>query len=120
MKYIKLFENYSSDYPFSITVEPTQKFVSLMKEGKNSEGKPSYLLDTEFRLACEKGGRYNLVKVATTPYQLGNELFNGEKFNGRQDDYWLAYRPENSEIYLHASRVFGIGRYSMKNLSQIS
>jgi len=110
MKYLKLFEKFTdgdNKYPFSITVIPTAVFERKLKGIKNSEGEPSFLADREFTLRSD-GDRFNLVKVATTPYEpfAKNEL-DGKSFIGKQDDYWLSYHPEKSEIYVHISRIFG-------------
>jgi hypothetical protein len=53
------------------------------------------------------GDRFNLVKVATTPFEVTRNEFNGKSFLGKQDDHWLSYDPKNSEIYVHTSRRFG-------------
>jgi hypothetical protein len=110
MKYLKLFENFTdgdNKYPFSITVKPTAEFERQLKDIKNSEGKPSFLaLGSEFTLK-RNGDRYNLVKVATTPFEVTKNEFNGKSFIGKQDDHWLSYDPKNKEIYVHTSRIFG-------------
>ena len=100
MKYvIESFEAFTNENepvaPFSITVKPTDKFEGCLKEIKNSDGKPAFLTGSEFTLT-RNGDRFNLVKVATTPFDLS-----------KQDDHWLSYNPENKEIYVQTSRVFG-------------
>lgn len=93
--------------PFSITVVPTEEFKSKINEIKNSEGKSSFLaLSSEFTLK-NNGDRFNLVKVATTPFDLSENNYNGKLYLGKQDDYWLSYIPENEEIYVHESRMIG-------------
>jgi hypothetical protein len=110
MKYLKLFENFTdgdNKYPFSITVKPTSEFERRLKDIKNSEGKPSFLaMGSEFTLK-RNDNRFNLVKVATTPFEVTRNEFNGKSFTGKQDDHWLSYDPKNSEIYVHTSRRFG-------------
>ena len=117
MKYIKLFENFAdgdNKYPSSITVKPTDEFERRLKDIKNSEGKPSFFipksnpfpLGSEFTLK-RNGDRFNLVKVATTPYERTKNELDGKSFVGKQDDHWLSYDPKNSEIYVHTSRIFG-------------
>ena len=110
MKYIKLFENFADEdnkHPFSITVKPTEAFKRSLNEMKNADGKPSFLaLGSEFTLK-NNGVRFNLVKVATIPFDLSKNEFNGKSFVGKQDDYWLSYNPKNKEIYVHTSRIFG-------------
>lgn len=112
MKYIKLFENFSSDYPLFITVAPTEKYKRILKGMVNSEGKPSELrsggpnvegsyMGGEFRL-----NRFDLVKIARTPYASEEQKLDGIKFDGVQDIHWLSYDPENSEIYVRTSRLF--------------
>jgi hypothetical protein len=115
MKYIKLFENFADEdnkFPFSITVKPTEAFKRSLNEMKNADGKPSFLGsditrgDSEITLK-RNGDRFNLVKVATTPFDLSKNEYNGKSFVGKQDDYWLSYDPKNKEIYVHTSRIFG-------------
>lgn len=109
MKYLKLFENFSdeSEHPFSITVVPTEKFKRNLQEMKNSEGKPTFLKGDEFRLVRNKQNQFNLVKIATTPFEVTKNEFDGKSLLGKQDDHWLSYDPKNSEIYVHTSRIFG-------------
>ena len=110
MKYLKLFENFADEDnkdPFSITVKPTESFKRSLNEIKNADGKPAFLaLGSEFTLK-NNGDRFNLVKVATIPFDLSKNEFNGKSFVGKQDDYWLSYDPKNKEIYVHTSRIFG-------------
>jgi hypothetical protein len=114
MKYLRLFENFTdgdNKYPSSITVKPTAEFERKLKGIKNSEGKASFLVNDklstgEFTLE-RNGDRFNLVKVATTPYELTRNELDGKSFVGKQDDHWLSYDPKNSEIYVHISRIFG-------------
>jgi len=109
MKYLKLFENFSneSEHLFSITVVPTEKFKRNLQEMKNSEGKPTFLTGDEFRLFRNKQNQFNLVKIATTPFEITKNEFDGKSFLGKQDDHWLSYDPKNNEIYVHTSRIFG-------------
>lgn len=107
MKHIRLFENFESEYPFSITVEPTEKFKRSLLDIKNSDGKPTYLLGNEFRLVRNMQDQYNIVKIATTPFEIAKIEIDGKPFLGKQDDYWLSYDPKNSEIYVNTSRIFG-------------
>jgi hypothetical protein len=107
VKFIKLFENFGAEYPFSITVEPTEEFKRSLLDIKNSEGKPTYLLGNEFRLVRNMQDEYNLVRIATTPFELTRNELDGKMLIGKEDDYWLSYDPKNSEIYVHTSRIFG-------------
>lgn len=118
MKYLKLFENFSNEnkYPFSITVKPTAEFEKSLKEMKNSDGKPTFLTGSEFTLK-RNGDRFNLVKVATTPFEVSKNEFDGKSLLGKQDDHWLSYDPENKEIYVHTSRVFGTSN-ELRDLTQ--
>jgi hypothetical protein len=109
MKYLRLFENFTDGdkYPSSITVKPTAEFERQLKNIKNSEGKPSFLaLSGEFTLE-RNGDIFNLVKVATTPFEVTRNELDGKSYLGRQDDHWLSYDPKNSEIYVNTSRRFG-------------
>jgi hypothetical protein len=109
LKHIKLFENFTdgdNKYPSSITVKPTDKFKSKLKDIKNSDGISSILASNEFNL-YRNGDRFNLVKVATTPFEVTTNELDGKSFIGKQDDYWLSYNPEYSEIYVRTSRIFG-------------
>ena len=75
---------------------------------KNADGKPSFLSLGSSEITLKRNGdRFNLVKVATTPFDLSKNEFNGNSVLGKQDDYWLSYDPENKEIYVHTSRIFG-------------
>ena len=96
----------SSKDPFSITVKPTESFKRSLNEIKNADGKPTFLGSSEITLG-RNGERYDLVKVATTPFELSKNEFNGKSVLGKQDDYWLSYDPKNKEIYVHTSRTFG-------------
>jgi len=111
MKYLKLFENFAdgdNKHPFSITVKPTEAFKRNLNEMKNTDGKPSFLSLGSSEITLKRNGdRFNLVKVATTPFDLSKNEFNGKSVVGKQDDYWLSYDPKNSEIYVHTSRIFG-------------
>ena len=111
MKYLKLFENFTdkdNKFPFSITVKPTEEFKRSLNEMKNADGKPSFLSLGSSEITLKRNGdRFNLVKVVTTPFDLSKNEFNGKSFVGKQDDYWLSYDPENKEIYVHTSRIFG-------------
>ena len=113
MKHLKLFENFYNNpimdtkYPFSITVKPTEEFKRSLDDIRNADGKPAFLaLGSEFTLK-NNGDRFNLVKVATIPFDLSRNEFNGKSFFGKQDDFWLSYDPKNEEIYVHTSRIFG-------------
>ena len=91
MKYIKLFENFSEeDFPKSITIELTDKFVRRMKEYKSGQEEGRALqvdggvfyeikLFNNSRLS---GGGYNLVIIGTAP----------------SHDYWICYFPEKNEV----------------------
>lgn len=115
MRHIQLYENFSNEnpYPFSITVKPTQKYKNHLEETKNSDGKPAFLsFGQEFTLwnnndPNKENRRYNLVKVATTPFEVTTTQFDGKKFTGKQDDHWLSYHPEFREIQIDTSREFG-------------
>jgi len=125
LKYLKLFENFTDEdtkYPFSITVRPTAEFEKTLKEMKNSDGNPTFLKGSEFTLK-RNGDRFNLVKVATTPFEVTKNEFDGKSFIGKQDDHWLSYDPENKEIYVHTSRVFGTSealRYFIRDTELLS
>ena len=122
MKYLKLFENFTDEDnkdPFSITVKPTEAFKRSLNEIKNADGKPAFLaVGSEFTLK-NNGVRCNLVKVATIPFDLSKNEFNGKSFVGKQDDYWLSYDPKNKEIYVHTSRIFGTSN-TLKDFTQDS
>ena len=111
MKYLRLFENFADEdnkFPFSITVKPTEEFKRSLNEMKNADGKPSFLALGSSEITLKRNGdRFNLVKVATIPFDLSKNEFNGKSFVGKQDDYWLSYVPKNKEIYVHTSRIFG-------------
>lgn len=96
MKYLKLFENFSneSENPFSITVVPTEEFKRKLQNMKNSDGKPTFLTGNEFRLVRNKQNQFNLVKIATTPFEVTKNEFDGKSFLGKQDDHWLSYDPK--------------------------
>jgi len=107
IKSFKTFTNVKESVaPFSITVKPTDEFKGRLKEIKNSDGKPAFLTGSEFTLKSN-GDRFNLVKVATTPFEVTKNEFDGKSITGKQDDHWLSYDPENKEIFVHTSRVFG-------------
>jgi len=95
MKYLKLFENFSEEEkPLSITIELTKEFEEHTRESKNSEGNVGFTsLITPITLS-NNGTRYNLVKVATIPYDVRRDL---------QFDFWASYRPEANEIYVDQS-----------------
>lgn len=115
MRRIQKFEGFikenldSSKDPFSITVKPTPEFERSLNEIKNADGKPSFLSSSEITLK-RKGDRFNLVKVATTPFDNSKNEVNGKSVVGKQDNYWLSYDPENKEIYVHTSRIFGTSK----------
>lgn len=115
MRHIKIWENFSNENssPLYITVKPTQKYKNHLAEIKNSDGKPTFLsLGPGLTLwnnndPNKENRRYNLVKVATTPFEITTTEFDGKKFIGKQDDYWLSYHPEIREIQIDTSREFG-------------
>ena len=90
MKYIKLFENFSEeDFPKSITIELTDKFIQRMKEYKSGqeEGRALQVPDGwsyEIKLFNNSlsGGGYNLVRIGTAP----------------SHDYWICFFPEKNEV----------------------
>ena len=122
MKHLRLFENFADEdnkFPFSITVKPTEEFKRRLNEMKNADGKPSFLASNEITLK-RNGDRFNLVKVATTPFDSSKNEFNGKSVSGKQDDYWLSYDPKNSEIYVHISRIFGNSLNNFNSAKELS
>ena len=121
MKYLRLFENFADEdnkFPFSITVKPTEEFKRSLNEMKNADGKPSFLALGSSEITLKRNGdRFNLVKVATIPFDLSKNEFNGKSVLGKQDDYWLSYDPKNKEIYVHTSRIFGTSN-SLNNFNR--
>jgi hypothetical protein len=115
MRHIKIWENFSNEnpYPLSITVKPTQEYKNRLAEIKNSDGKPTFLAGQEFTLWNNNdrmdgdNWTFNIVKVATTPFEIGTTEFDGKKFTGKQDDHWLTYHPELKGIRIDTSRIFG-------------
>jgi hypothetical protein len=96
MKHIKLFEQSFSEEekPLSITIELTDKFEEQTRESKNSDGNRGYTsLVTPITL-FNNGTRYNMVKVATIPWDIRRDL---------QFDFWASYRPKANEIYVDQS-----------------
>ena len=96
MKHIKLFEQSFSEEekPLSITIELTKEFEEHTRESKNSDGNRGFTtLFTPITL-FNNGTRYNMVKVATIPWDIRRDL---------QFDFWASYRPKANEIYVDQS-----------------
>lgn len=97
MKYIKLFEQiFSEEKPTSITIELTDEFKERTKEYKNSEGNRGFNIFSSTITLSNNGSRYNMVKVATIPYDLKRDI---------QFDFWASYRPKANEIYVDQSNA---------------
>lgn len=115
MRHIRIWENFSNEnsFPLSITVKPTQKYENHLAEIKNLDGRPTFLVGQEFTLwndndPNKENRRYNLVQVATTPFESRTTTkYAGKLFEGKEDQYWLSYHPEIREIQTHTLRVFG-------------
>lgn len=96
MKHIKLFEQSftEEEKPLSITIELTEEFVEHMKKSKNSDGNQGFTTFNSAINLYNNGSRYNMVKVATIPYDIRRDL---------QFDFWASYRPKANEIYVDQS-----------------
>ena len=95
MKHVKIFENWlnesEEENPLSITIELTKEFEEHTRESKNSDGNVGFTsLITPITLS-NNGTRYNMVKVATIPWDIRRDV---------QFDFWASYRPEANEIYV--------------------
>ena len=98
MKHVKIFENWlnesEEENPLSITIELTKEFEEHTRESKNSDGNVGFTsLITPITLS-NNGTRYNMVKVATIPWDIRRDV---------QFDFWASYRPEANEIYVNQS-----------------
>lgn len=96
MKHVKLFEGYDSEEeaPFSITIELTDAFEEHTKQSKNSDGARGYTSMASPITLVNNGDRYNMVKVATIPWDIQRNI---------QFDFWASYRPKAEEIYVTQS-----------------
>jgi hypothetical protein len=95
MKHIKLFEGYESEEaPFSITIELTDGFEEHTRQSKNSDGARGYTSMVSPITLVNNGDRYNMVKVATIPWDIKRNI---------QFDFWASYRPKAEEIYVTQS-----------------
>ena len=96
MKHVKLFEGYDSgeEAPFSITIELTDSFEEHTKQSKNSDGARGYTSMVSPITLVNNGDRYNMVKVATIPWDIQRNI---------QFDYWASYKPQANEIYVTQS-----------------
>lgn len=96
MKHVKLFEGYDSkeEAPFSITIELTDAFEEHTKQSKNSDGARGYTSMVSPITLVNNGDRYNMVKVATIPWDIRRNI---------QFDFWASYRPKAEEIYVTQS-----------------
>jgi len=96
MKHIKLFEGYEfgEEAPFSITIELTDEFKELTNQSKNSDGARGYTSMVSPITLVNNGEHYNMVKVATIPWDIQRNI---------QFDYWASYRPKAEEIYVTQS-----------------
>lgn len=98
MKHIKLFEQSFSEEekPLSITIELTKEFEEHTRESKNSDGNIGFTTFNSAINLYNNGTRYNMVKVATIPWDIRRDL---------QFDFWASYRPKSNEIYVDQSNV---------------
>ena len=95
MKHIKLFEqSFSEETPTSITIELTEEFEEHTRESKNSDGNRGFTTLLTPITLFNNGTRYNMVKVATIPWDIRRDL---------QFDFWASYRPKANEIYVDQS-----------------
>ena len=96
MKHIKLFEQSFSEEekPLSITIELTKEFEEHTRESKNSDGNIGFTTLLTPITLFNNGTRYNMVKVATIPWDIRRDL---------QFDFWASYRPKANEIYVNQS-----------------
>ena len=96
MKHIKLFEGYEigEEAPFSITIELTDEFEEHTKQSKNSDGARGYTSMVSPITLVNNGERYNMVKVATIPWDIQRNI---------QFDFWASYKPQANEIYVTQS-----------------
>lgn len=96
MKHIRLFEGYEFDEetPFAITIELTGEFEEHTRQSKNSDGARGYTAMVSPITLVNNGERYNMVKVATIPWDIQRNI---------QFDFWASYRPQANEIYVTQS-----------------
>ena len=103
MKYLRKFnesgalsERYEFDEeaPFSITIELTDEFKEHTEQYKNSDGARGYTSMGSPITLVNNGERYNMVKVATIPWDIQRNI---------QFDYWASYKPKANEIYVTQS-----------------
>ena len=96
MKYIKLFENFSEeDFPKSITIKLTDKFIRRMEEFKIGDvGKTGFSLpgapSGKIKL-WNNGKSYNMIKIGS----LRSDEYN---FRDIEKDYWISYHPDKKEV----------------------
>lgn len=114
MKYIKLFENFSEeDFPKSITIELTDKFIQRMKEYKagRDTGFARQLMQIELYYV-RQSGKYNMFKIGTVPFDLST---------GIQHDYWISYHPDQNEVKVHQSitSLNDLGKHKINDLDEI-
>ena len=95
-KHVKLSEGYDSEEkaPFSITIELTDAFEEHTKQSKNSDGASGYTSMVSHITLVNNGERYNMVKVATIPWDIRRNI---------QFDFWASYMPQAEEIYVTQS-----------------
>ena len=97
MKHIKLFEGYEFDEaaPFSITIELTDRFKELAAQEKTMDGRlDAYTTRSSTITLANNGDRYNMVKIATVPW---------DRTTGKQFDYWASYHPEDKTVMVQKS-----------------
>ena len=94
MKWIKLFENFTEeDFPKSITIKLTDKFIQRMKEYKSGRDTGFARQGRQIELYYNNG-KYNMFKIGTVPFDLST---------GIQHDYWISYHPDHNEVYVSQS-----------------
>ena len=110
MKYIKLFENFSEeDFPKSITIELTDKFIRRMKEYKSGRDTGFARQGTEIKLYYNNG-KYNMFKIGTVPFDISTDI---------QHDYWISYHPNHNEVYVSQSSASLNDVKKIKDVDQI-
>ena len=92
MKWIKLFENFSEeDFPKSITIQLTDKFIRRMEEFKIGDvGKTGFALNGSIKL-WNNGKYYNMIKIG----RIRSDEYN---FRDIEKDYWISYHPDKKEL----------------------
>lgn len=118
MKYVKTFENFTEEeklenYPKSITIKLTDKFIRRMEDFKIGEvGKTGVAIPGIIKL-WNDGKSHNMIKIG----RLRSDEYN---YKDIEKDYWISYHPDIKEVKLDESITTTESRKKYGEINEIT